>query len=1478
MSRRARSSVAAALGATALALTAAPGAGAAVPLLPAAELISTGTDAQPAGATEVALAGGGRFAAFTSTATSLAPGQSAIDTNATCDVFRRDLVSGTTVLVSRVPGGVAGSACSSRPRISSEGTVVAFATTAANLIAAASGGAAAPAGQEQVLVADLAAGTLAVASRASGAAGALASGRQVDGRADFALSGDGSRVAFVSSDALLPGQPASGDQLWLRDLAAGTTTLVSAQDGTATTPFAESVRAPSVDQYGHRIAFATSALQVYVREPGEVTRNVSRTTLGATIDAANPAISATGNAVAYTTRAPSFSALNHQQVVVHDLSTATTTLASHPVGAPVTAAGDDVGPPSISARGNVVAFATRAANLGAGDPGARAQVYVADLRRELLSVASRASGGGLGNGASSSGGEGVLLPPSLAQDGIGVAFTSAATDLVAADTTSGVDAVMQRIRVPQAVPADRTREMTTGGLDGRNVGEQRRDGAGTTGEGALDLALSANGRYVAFMAGQDRYAGDPRPASGGDTVAYVRDRLTGEVEAVSRESDAGGRPGALMTESCSAREALALSSTGRYVTFCSGTGLYRRDRETGITAQVDVTPTGGDGNGDAIEVGISGNGRYVVFGSYADNLVAGSAPSSFPRLYRRDMDTGTTVRVDLRDGTTNDAGFTPPGIQLAKPSVTNDGLLVAFEYADASLVSGTGLAGGYPQAYVRDLSTNRTHLLNRATDGTYGRYGAGATGETSSRAPQLTPDGRFVVFSSDAGNLAAGKTNTEQAVYRRRLTFGGAGGAIDGALDLASIPFPGGGAQANGASGSPSISASGGRVAFQSVASNLLSGVTGSHAYARDLPGGDTVLLSRADGASGLQANGPTTRRPLLSADGSVAVFDSAATNLEGDAKNALKVFARMLPPSPGTDPPTNTVLPVVQPAAPRTGTPASCAPGTWDGTPSFTYQWLLDGAALAGQSDPTFVPSDAMEGQSLACRVTAANAAGAADATSVSVTITRAPPVVSITGTAVFAETITCDPGRWAGDPGLTFAWLLGDAPSAPGEVIAGATGATLELEAPVVERWVRCRATNATPSGPLSITSEARYVHPEVTVLRAPSPLTPPREGETATCSDTELRVRPSGLGVRHGYRLRILRANGEIASESAPTTAPTPQGPFATGTAGTRVACLDQGTVGESTTYLADGPVATIEPATPAATPAPTPAPAELPVPTSPPAVAFAGAPLERFCRAASYATPLTGLTLSFRWSYHDGARIRPVPDAELKAGLLGPGQVFTNVTIFAGIGNGGFSPSGLSCTQVVRDAAGRERATQSAVVRPEFSCRRVATTQGQPPQGGTPVAVYSGYCAEWDDAGANTTVAAAPPLPAPPITLPAGGLEATLQLGCGSDVTQLSGCRFTATLYAIATGRAARAQVGAAGTPVTARTRLGARLATRAGRVTKGRPTARLRLRLRPGTPTARALRRGRSVQTVLVVRYGRGTPRAVAAPILAARRR
>jgi len=149
----------------------------------------------------------------------------------------------------------------------------------------------------------------------------------------------------------------------------------------------------------------------------------------------------------------------------------------------------------------------------------------------------------------------------------------------------------------------------------------------------------------------------------------------------------------------------------------------------------------------------------------------------------------------------------------------------------------------------------------------------------------LSANGRFVAFSSAADNLVRDDTNRVADVFVRDLRT----------QRTVRVSVASDGAQGNGASFFPSISADGRYVAFRSYARNFadydLNGV--EDAFVHDRLTGLTERVSIGD--AGQEANGPAISSSI-SADGSAVAFSSPATNLvPGDRNEATDVFVRDL-------------------------------------------------------------------------------------------------------------------------------------------------------------------------------------------------------------------------------------------------------------------------------------------------------------------------------------------------------------------------------------------------------------------------------------------------------------------------------------------------------------------------------------------------------------------------------------------------------
>jgi hypothetical protein len=314
-------------------------------------------------------------------------------------VYRRDTLTGEIVLVSRAPGadGAPGSQSVEKATMSADGNRVAFTTRSPNLDPAANGS------TTQAFVRDIAAGTTRLVSRGDGPAGAPASGG-VDYQG-LAISADGGTVLFPS-DSVNLGAPGGIDHLYARRLATDTTLVVDRADGLAGAVGTHSISSGfGLSGDGARAVFASQSsnfgfplgpVRVYLRDLNAgTTRMISRQSgeAGASAVASSeaPTISGDGRTAAFATQdgalAPEAGAWppGTRQIVVRDLVTHQNRLASRGAGAGAPG-NDSAGWPSLSADGGVVAWESNATNLlpGRGGDGRRA-IFARTLATGALS-------------------------------------------------------------------------------------------------------------------------------------------------------------------------------------------------------------------------------------------------------------------------------------------------------------------------------------------------------------------------------------------------------------------------------------------------------------------------------------------------------------------------------------------------------------------------------------------------------------------------------------------------------------------------------------------------------------------------------------------------------------------------------------------------------------------------------------------------------------------------------------------------------------------------------------------------------------------------------------------------------------------------------------------------------------------------------------------------------------------------------------
>jgi Tol biopolymer transport system component len=363
-------------------------------------------------------------------------------------------------------------------------------------------------------------------------------------------------------------------------------------------------------------------------------------------------------------------------------------------------------------------------------------------------------------------------------------------------------------------------------------------GAGANGN-SDDVALSLNGRFVAFRSGADNLSGLDKNV---DDV-FVRDRKTNKTVLVSRQSEAAGGAGANGFSSDP-----AVSADGRFVAFTSSASnldrrardgerqVFLRDRKTKKTELVSRQSTADGGavaNRFSSGPSVSADGRYVAFWSAADNL--SDDARTWSNVFVRDMKTGKTILVSRHSAA--DGGVGGHGFSY-HTALSAEGRYVAF-VSDADNLSDAD-NNRTPEVFVRDLKTETTVLVSRqsAADG-------GAPADGRSTFPAISADGRHVAFQSDADKLSDLDENAVRNVFVRDL-------AANTTTLVSRASAADGGVGGNGDSYVPSVSEHGRFVAFWSYAANLSQADDDrtsfgpvADVFVRDLKTQRTTLVSR---------------------------------------------------------------------------------------------------------------------------------------------------------------------------------------------------------------------------------------------------------------------------------------------------------------------------------------------------------------------------------------------------------------------------------------------------------------------------------------------------------------------------------------------------------------------------------------------------------------------------------------------------------
>lgn len=417
-----------------------------------------------------------------------------------------------------------------------------------------------------------------------------------------------------------------------------------------------------------------------------------------------------------------------------------------------------------------------------------------------------------------------------------------------------------------------------GAVQALSVGPWEQVTVGTNGEpgngSSFFVYLSEDGRYAAFESWATNWS-DPGYANSWTDI-FLRDRVTGETRQITKSYTGGP------TDEDSFDP--VLSADGRYVAFFSyatnlvpddtnrddwsrnGLDLFIYDALLDRLERVSVTADGEQIENNSVGAMTPDGQIALIISSGTAILPDDPNPDGWPAIYWREWQTGHMERITFGlDGEYPNGPF-------VHVWGSYDGSRIVFSSDASNLVPNDN--NGELDIFLYERSNGETRRISVAADGTEGN---GRSGQ-----PQITPDGRYVVFRSHATNLVPDDHNDASDIFLYDVE--------SGALRRVSVSAAG--AEANGQSTDGAICGDGRLIAFSSDATNL---IEGDHNNERDVfllepATGEIQLISR--GFDGALSNG-RAHRSYIAPDCRTIAFASDATNLVlGDDGGWRDIFA----------------------------------------------------------------------------------------------------------------------------------------------------------------------------------------------------------------------------------------------------------------------------------------------------------------------------------------------------------------------------------------------------------------------------------------------------------------------------------------------------------------------------------------------------------------------------------------------------------
>nr|WP_319374457.1 Ig-like domain-containing protein [uncultured Methanobacterium sp.] len=379
---------------------------------------------------------------------------------------------------------------------------------------------------------------------------------------------------------------------------------------------------------------------------------------------------------------------------------------------------------------------------------------------------------------------GYSYEPSISADGRYIAFSSYANNLIDNNTNYYSD-IFVRDRLLN----------TTERISISSTGEE---GNGDS----YESFISSDGRYVTFTSYASNLVSND---VNGFRDVFIRDRLLNVTQRLSVSSTGEAGNGDSYGSS--------ISSDGCYVAFYSyASNLVENDtngfcdifvynRNSKTIKLISIPFNGEEANSDSYEPFISADGNFIVFTSYASNLVENDTnDASDVFVFNQKLNTIKRVSVSFDKENGDNDSF--------EPSISSDGRYIAFSSFASNLVE-------------NDTNGKDIFVFDQMS-GVTARVSVSDTGEEPSENnynPSISGDGRYVAFVS--GNI-------RPAVCKTLSRFENADEVVDiFVCDLwlkitRKVSISSNGEQANANSDDPVISGNGQYVAFNSYATNLV--------------------------------------------------------------------------------------------------------------------------------------------------------------------------------------------------------------------------------------------------------------------------------------------------------------------------------------------------------------------------------------------------------------------------------------------------------------------------------------------------------------------------------------------------------------------------------------------------------------------------------------------------------------------------------